>query len=77
MKLKTRYQLIGIKRIDLSRQRIRRRVIAAGPSHIVTLSGGPFDRVRIALQACTYGTLMIRVCGEIGRYNQKNEWEPA
>lgn len=77
MKLKTRYQLAGIKRIDMSRKRIRRRVICNGPRHVVTLQGGPFDRIRIALQACTYGTLMIRVRGEIGRYNQKNEWEPA
>lgn len=77
MRLKTRYQLIGIKKIDMSRKRIRRRVICAGPSQIVTLQGGPFDRIRVALQACTYGTLMIRVRGEIGRYNQKNEWEPA
>ena len=77
MKLKTRYQLLGIKKIDLSRTRIRRRVICKGRSHIVTLQGGPFDRLRIALQACTYGTLMIRVRGEIGRYNQQNEWEAA
>jgi hypothetical protein len=77
MKLKTRYQLAGIKRIDLSRHRIRRRTISAGRSHIVTLVGGPFDRKRIALQACTYGTLMIRVFGEVGRYNQQNEWVPA
>lgn len=77
MKMKTRYQLIGIKRIDLSRKRIRRRSICAGPSHIVTLIGGPFDLRRIALQACVYGTLMIRVNGEVGRYNQKNEWESA
>lgn len=77
MKLKTRYQLIGIKRIDLSRKRLRRRVICAGLSDLVTLRGGPFDRSRISLQACTYGTLTIRVGSEIGRYNQSNEWEPA
>lgn len=77
MKLKTRHQLIGIKHIDMSRQRIRRRVIAKGPRDWVRLTGGPFDSRRITLQAQTYGTLVFKIRDEIGRYNQKNEWEPA
>ncbi len=60
----------------MSVKRLRRASITKGLRHQVRLIGGPFDSHRVMLQAQTYGTLQFRVAGQVGRYNQQNEWVP-
>lgn len=58
-----------IKRIDLSRPRIRRRVIRA-LKRSYQLTGGPITRAWL----CTPGTLTFSLGEWRGHYNAKNEW---
>lgn len=60
---------LRLKRIDLSRPRIRRRVLRAFKSRF-TLRGGPVS----AAWLCTPGTLVFTLGEWRGYYNAKNEW---
>ena len=65
------YPPLRIKRIDLSRPRIRRRVLRALKSSY-SLTGGPITRAWL----CTPGTLVFKLGEWRGHYNAKNEWVP-
>jgi hypothetical protein len=58
-----------IKRIDLSRPRIRRRVLRALKKSY-QLTGGPITRAWL----CTPGTLTFKYKEWRGYYNDKNKW---
>ncbi|MEA9994585.1 MULTISPECIES: hypothetical protein [unclassified Pseudomonas] len=60
---------LRIKRIDLSRPRIRRRVLSALKSSF-QLKGGPITRAWL----CTPGTLTFTLGEWRGYYNGNNEW---
>jgi hypothetical protein len=61
--------LIRIRRIDLSRTRIRKRRLSAIKTSY-RLEGGPITRAWL----CTPGTLVFRLGDWCGFYNEKNEW---
>jgi hypothetical protein len=61
--------LIRIRRIDLSRTRIRKRRLSAIKKSF-QLDGGPITRAWL----CTPGTLVFRLGEWRGFYNSKNEW---
>ncbi len=60
---------LRIKRTDLSRTRIRRRVLRAFKSSF-RLKGGPIESAWL----CTPGTLVFTLGEWRGHYNAKNEW---
>ncbi|WP_070413974.1 hypothetical protein [Pseudomonas lundensis] len=60
---------LRIKRADLSRRRIRRRVLSALKSHFA-LTGGPINRAWL----CAPGTLVFKLGEWHGYYDGKNEW---
>lgn len=60
---------LRIKRTDLSRPRIRRRVLRAFKSSF-RLKGGPIESAWL----CTPGTLVFKIGEWRGHYNAKNEW---
>lgn len=61
--------LIRIRRIDLSRTRIRKRRLSAIKKSF-RLDGGPIPRAWL----CTPGTLVFQLGEWRGFYNGKNEW---
>jgi len=63
---------LRIRRIDLSRPRIRRRVLRALKISF-RLKGGPIEQAWL----CTPGTLVFRLGEWRGFYNAKNEWVPT
>ena len=61
--------LLRIRRIDLSRPRLRKRRLSAIKKSF-QLDGGPIHRAWL----CTPGTLVFRLGEWRGFYNSKNEW---